>query len=125
MSTTCTRSVRFELRRNTKLGWPSNFILLAGEPGVETDTGQMKIGDGVRTWSQLPYVGTGVTGGGGEGSTGFTGPTGPTGSTGPTGYGSPGPTGPTGPMAPAIGFDGGNSASTYPLGPVFDCGRAQ
>lgn len=122
MSTSCTRSVRFELRRNTKLGWPSNFILLAGEPGVETDTGQMKIGDGVRTWSQLPYVGTGVTGGGGEGSTGFTGPTGPT---GPTGYGSPGPTGPTGPMAPAIGFDGGNSASSYPLGPVFDCGRAQ
>jgi hypothetical protein len=97
----CTRNVRFELRRNTKLGWNPNFILLAGEPGTETDTGQMKVGDGVHTWADLPYVG------GGEGG-------------GPTG-----PTGPTGPVAPAIGFDGGNAASTYPMGPVFDCGRAE
>jgi len=97
----CTRNVRFELRRNTKLGWPANFILLPGEPGTETDTGQMKVGDGVTPWSLLPYVGGGSGGGG------------------------TGPTGPTGPMAPAIGFDGGNAASTYPLGPVFDCGRAE
>jgi hypothetical protein len=97
----CTRNVRFELRRNTKLGWNPNFILLAGEPGTETDTGQMKVGDGVTPWSLLPYVG------GGEGG-------------GPTG-----PTGATGPMAPAIGFDGGNAASSYPIGPVFDCGRAE
>jgi hypothetical protein len=55
---TCVRSVRFELRRNTKAGWPSNFILLAGEPGVETDTGQMKVGNGTTVWSELPYVGT-------------------------------------------------------------------
>jgi hypothetical protein len=98
----CTRSVRFELRRNTRNGWNPNFVLLAGEPGVETDTGQMKIGDGVTPWVLLPYVG-------GCG----------------TGSGTTGPTGPTGPMAPAIGFDGGNAASTYPLGPVFDCGRAE
>ena len=91
----CTRNVRFELRRNTKLGWPSNFVLLAGEPGTETDTGQMKVGNGVTPWSLLPYVGVN------------------------------GPTGPTGPMAPAIGFDGGNAASSYPIGPVFDCGRAE
>ena len=91
----CTRNVRFELRRNTKLGWNSNFILLAGEPGTETDTGQMKVGDGVTPWNLLPYVG-------GTGSIG-----------------------PTGPMAPAIGFDGGNAGSTYPMGPVFDCGRAE
>jgi len=91
----CTRNVRFELRRNTKLGWPSNFVLLAGEPGTETDTGQMKVGNGVTPWSLLPYVGAN------------------------------GPTGPTGPMAPAIGFDGGNAASSYPIGPVFDCGRAE
>jgi hypothetical protein len=91
----CTRNVRFELRRNTKVGWPSNFILLAGEPGAETDTGQMKVGNGVTPWSLLPYVGTN------------------------------GPTGPTGPVAPAIGFDGGNAASSYPIGPVFDCGRAE
>lgn len=98
---TCTRNVRFELRRNTKLGWNPNFVLLAGEPGTETDTGQMKVGDGVTPWNLLPYVGGGESGG-------------------PTG-----PTGPTGPVAPAIGFDGGNAASTYPLGPVFDCGRAE
>jgi hypothetical protein len=91
----CTRNVRFELRRNTKLGWPSNFVLLAGEPGTETDTGQMKVGNGVTPWNLLPYVGVN------------------------------GPTGPTGPMAPAIGFDGGNAASSYPIGPVFDCGRAE
>jgi hypothetical protein len=97
----CTRNVRFELRRNTKLGWNPNFILLAGEPGTETDTGQMKVGDGVTPWALLPYVGGG------------------------TGGGSTGPTGPTGPMAPAIGFDGGNAASSYPIGPVFDCGRAE
>jgi hypothetical protein len=109
----CTRNVRFELRRNTKLGWPANFILLAGEPGTETDTGQMKVGDGVTPWSLLPYVGGG-SGGGGRG------PTGPTGPTGRTGF-----TGPTGPIAPAIGFDGGNAASSYPIGPVFDCGRAE
>jgi len=31
----------------------------AGEPGVETDTGQMKIGNGVSPWNTLPYVGAG------------------------------------------------------------------
>ena len=96
----CTRSVRFELRRNTQTGWDPNFVLLAGEPGTETDTGQMKVGDGVTTWANLPYVGSGGSGG-------------------PTG-----PTGPTGPVQ-SIGFDGGNSASVYSMGPVFDCGRAE
>jgi len=33
-----------------------------------------------------------------------------------------GSTGPTGPAGPSIGFDGGNPSSTYPIGPVFDCG---
>jgi len=55
----CTKSVRFELRRNTSTAWTaSTMILLAGEPGVETDTGQMKIGNGTDLWSALPYVGT-------------------------------------------------------------------
>ena len=102
----CVRSVRFELRRNTKSGWPSNFVLLAGEPGVETDTGQMKVGDGTTTWAVLPYVGNGQGGGG-------------NGSTGPTG-----PQGPTGPVQ-SIGFDGGNAQSVYTVGPVFACGTAQ
>jgi len=67
---TCVRSVRFELRRNTSTAWTnSNIILLAGEPGVEIDTGQMKIGDGVNLWSVLPYVGIPA-----QGATGPTGP---------------------------------------------------
>jgi hypothetical protein len=45
--------------------------LLAGEPGVEIDTGQMKIGDGVNLWSVLPYVGIPA-----QGATGPTGPSG-------------------------------------------------
>jgi hypothetical protein len=250
------------LRRNTQSGWDPNFVLLSGEPGVETDTGQMKVGNGVTPWYLLPYVGTG-TGGGGTGPTGptftqwvpsssdikvdtpttitMTGGTSPANVTSlqsfnsavqginlqfkapaltevgaeiqawiissgniyyfdltylntlqvivpsagivytgtftagdflslytdgtvinalqngtllttypivqgvcsaeilmvapttdititnllfyPTGI--KGPTGATGPMAPAIGFDGGNAGSSYPIGPVFDCGRAE
>ena len=56
---------------------------------------------------------------------GKTGPTGPTGeSTGIGGGGNTGPTGPTGPVQ-SIGFDGGNAATVYSMGPVFDCGRAE
>ena len=55
----CTRNARFELRRNTSSNWTNvNPKLLAGEPGVELDTGQMKVGDGVNSWNALPYVGT-------------------------------------------------------------------
>jgi hypothetical protein len=55
----CTRNARFELRRNSSSNWTTiNPKLLAGEPGVELDTGQMKVGDGVNYWNSLPYVGT-------------------------------------------------------------------
>lgn len=38
--------------------WASdNTVLLANQPGKETDTGQLKIGDGVTAWNSLPYVG--------------------------------------------------------------------
>lgn len=64
---------------------------------------------------------------GGTGPTGAKGDTffgGPTGYTGPTGI--QGQTGPTGPTASiqivATIFDGGNAFSTFPIGPVFDCG---
>ena len=83
----CNRGVRFEFRRETQSGWNPNFVLLSGEPGVETDTGQMKLGDGVRPWSQLPYVGTGGVGGGSIG------PTGPTGRMSVNEYSSVGGTG--------------------------------
>jgi hypothetical protein len=69
----------------------------------------------------------GAAGGGGGGSTGPTGADGPTGAAGEVGPsgadGAPGPTGPTGPVTSYI-FDGGSAASTYFLGPAFDCGNA-
>jgi hypothetical protein len=37
----------------------TNPILLDGQPGLETDTGQLKLGDGVTAWNLLPYVGVG------------------------------------------------------------------
>lgn len=110
-----TTPIKFQLRRDTAANWlATNPVLKAGEPGVETDTGQMKVGDGIRSWSQLPYVGTG-----GSSTTGPTGSTGSTGPTGPTGAGS---TGPTGPIAPALIFDGGYPSISYLGGPVFDAG---
>lgn len=76
----------------------------------------------------LKGIGFGTEGGGGGGGstgpTGDTGPTGADGEMGPTGdAGEVGPTGPTGPVTSYI-FDGGNAASTYILGPAFDCGNA-
>ena len=76
MSGQClTTPIKFQLRRDTAANWTStNPKLSVGEPGVETNTGQMKIGDGTHYWNQLPYVGT-VSGG-------YTGPVGPTGAFG-------------------------------------------
>lgn len=96
MSTTTI--IKFQLRRDTAQNWfDSNVVLLAGEPGVEIDTGRMKIGNGSSGWNTLPYsIGLpGETGPIGErGSTGPTGSSGPTGATGATG-----PEGATGPIS--------------------------
>jgi len=51
---------------------------------------------------------------------GATGPTGPTGNAGPTGI--TGGTGAVGPTGGAIIFDGGDPATNFVIGPVFDCG---
>lgn len=49
---------RFRLRGGPAAEWTLiDPILLEREPGVETNTGALKIGDGVRRWSQLPYSG--------------------------------------------------------------------
>jgi hypothetical protein len=54
-----TTSVKFLLRKDTLATWSASAVILAkGEPSVVTDTGQMKIGDGIHTWPNLPYVGT-------------------------------------------------------------------
>ena len=43
---------------NTRNAWASqNPVLLAGEPGVESETENLKIGDGRTAWSGLPYFG--------------------------------------------------------------------
>jgi hypothetical protein len=45
-----------KLRRGTSVDWASkNPVLGSGEPGYETDTHLLKIGDGTSRWSELPY----------------------------------------------------------------------
>lgn len=33
-----------------------NYVLRDGQVGVESDTGKVKVGDGVTPWEDLPYV---------------------------------------------------------------------
>lgn len=45
---------RFKLVRGSSSRWLElDPVLLSGEPGLETDTGVFKIGDGLKRWSQL------------------------------------------------------------------------
>lgn len=54
-----------QLRRGTAADWTTaDPVLAAGEVGVETDTGQLKIGDGATAWTALGYF----TSGGGSGA---------------------------------------------------------
>lgn len=49
------------LRSDTAAQWELvNPVLRAGEPGAETDTGRLKLGNGTAPWSSLAYV-QGVT----------------------------------------------------------------
>jgi len=51
-------TTRIKLRRDTAANWLSaNPILAAGEPGLETDTGKIKYGDGVTAYANLPHAG--------------------------------------------------------------------
>lgn len=48
---------KFRLRRGTSEAWNRvNPVLLYGEPGFEKDTNKLKIGDGVKSWRDLPYL---------------------------------------------------------------------
>ena len=48
-----------QIKRGTKSALTSNNpSLLAGQPCFETDTGQMKVGNGTNKWNDLPYVGS-------------------------------------------------------------------
>lgn len=47
---------QIQIRRGTAAQWISaNPILAQGEPGVETDTGKGKYGDGTKNWNTLGY----------------------------------------------------------------------
>lgn len=47
-----------QLRKDTSANWGAvNPVLLRGEPGFETDTGKLKIGDGTTAWNALDYFG--------------------------------------------------------------------
>lgn len=50
-------ATKIQLRRDLSSNWAStNPILAQGEPGVELDTNNMKIGDGVKAWNDLDYT---------------------------------------------------------------------
>ncbi len=47
-----------QFKRGTYKAWKaSNPILMKGEPGFESDTEKLKIGDGETRWNNLPYIG--------------------------------------------------------------------
>ena len=49
-------AVQIQLRNDTAANWTSaNPVLAQAEVGLETDTRLFKIGDGVKTWSELDY----------------------------------------------------------------------
>ncbi len=46
-----------KLRRDTAANWATaDPVLALGEPGVETDTGKLKFGDGATVWASLSYA---------------------------------------------------------------------
>jgi hypothetical protein len=125
----------FLLKQGTLAEWAAvNPVLKRGEPGVEYDTGKMKLGDGTSVWSALPYFtpGSGGSGSGPTGPQGIPGPTGPAGSgsssgLGPTGpQGIPGPTGPPGSGGSGVGPTGpqGIQGIQGPTGPAGSGGSS-
>lgn len=65
-----------KLMGGTAAAWTAeNPILSAREPGLETDTGKWKWGDGVTAWNALPYV-PDLTGAGGSATGAYVGSTG-------------------------------------------------
>jgi hypothetical protein len=49
-------AVQIQLRNDTAASWTSaNPVLAAGEAGIETDTGKLKLGNGSTAWNSLGY----------------------------------------------------------------------
>lgn len=60
-------SVTIQLRGDEAANWTAtNPVLNAREPGIETDTGRIKWGDGATSWSALPYWSGGTFDGSGQ-----------------------------------------------------------
>lgn len=77
-------AVQIQFRRGLASEWTSaNPVLAVAEMGIETNTGQFKIGNGSTAWNSLPY-------GGIAGAAGPAGATGPAGERGPAGTGDAG-----------------------------------
>ena len=102
--------IRTRQRRGTAAQWTStNPILEDGEIGFESDTTNLKVGDGETAWDDLPYVAEGV-----PGPRGIQGPQGPVGPDGPDG-----PDGPKGDQGP-IGPDGPSGVTTAVSPVLYD-----
>jgi hypothetical protein len=123
--------IQLQMRRDTSTNWTSlNPVLASGEIGINLDTYEFKIGDGIKTWTLLPYAGpigpTGLMGPDVSSSTGNTGPTGANTATGNTGFVGASPTGPTGITGPTgpQGIRGpiGSITTTGPTGPTGPIG---
>lgn len=55
-------ATKVRIRRDTAAYWTSkNPVLLLAEPGLETDTGKLKFGDGSTAWNSLAYANFGLT----------------------------------------------------------------
>ena len=51
-------SIRIQVRRDTSEAWSlANPVLAAGEFGLDTTEGRVKVGDGVTPWAGLPWQG--------------------------------------------------------------------
>ena len=134
---------RIQLRRDVSTNWITiNPILADGEVGLEQDTSQFKIGNGISAWSSLPYGGlrgepglsaytvaveNGFTGTESQWLASLIGPQGATGAVGPQGpIGETGPTGPQGPqgLQGIQGIQGeiGPQGPAGPMGPQGETG---
>lgn len=54
-------AIKLQVRRGTAAQWATagvgdTVVLLSGEIGFETDTGNVKVGDGTNVWNSLPYL---------------------------------------------------------------------
>ena len=52
-----------QFRRGDNTAWEADPILASGEPGIDLSNNVLKVGDGLRPWSELYAIGSGLGGG--------------------------------------------------------------